>query len=113
MRGADDHHVEQLVSEGLLTLTAATKYYPRNARGMHPHVAQVYRHSTRGLRGVVLETVQAGSKRATSRAAIARFFARLTQASQGHGGAGANGATATTTPSTQADIETKLRAERL
>jgi hypothetical protein len=111
--GNEHDYVEQLIREGLISLTAAAAYYPRNARGKPPHVAQVYRHATRGLRGVVLETVQAGSKRATSPAAIARFFTRLTQVDQGHGTVGASESTATATSSTQAVVEAQLVAERL
>jgi hypothetical protein len=106
-----DGQAEQLVAEGLVALAEATQFYPRNARGKHPHVSQLHRHATQGLRGVVLETVQAGSKRATSRAAIARFFARLTEAAQGAEAgkhASATTATACNHPAVEAHLEAEL-----
>jgi hypothetical protein len=42
------------------------------------HVATVYRWSTTGVRGVVLETLQIGGTRFTSREALQRFCERLT-----------------------------------
>lgn len=39
--------------------------------------------STVGCRGIVLETLQTGGTRATSREAVARFFQRLTAAAHG------------------------------
>ena len=40
----------------------------------------LYRWTTSGCRGVVLESVQVGATRCTSREAMARFFARLSRA---------------------------------
>ena len=63
----------------LISLKEAVKLFPTNGRGKYPHVSALYRYSTSGCRGVVLETIQAGSVRSTSREAVARFFQRLTE----------------------------------
>ena len=49
------------------------------ARIVGKHVATVYRWSTAGIRGIVLETLQVGGSRRTSREAIQRFCQRLTE----------------------------------
>ena len=66
-------------SESLLSLTQATKGLPRRRRGKKPHISTLYRWSTAGCRGVVLETVQIGGTRCTSKEALGRFFRKLTQ----------------------------------
>ncbi len=66
-------------TETLISLTEATKGLPRRRRGKKPHVSTLYRWSTAGCRGVVLETIQIGGTRCTSSEALARFFRRLTQ----------------------------------
>ncbi len=66
-------------SESLLSLTKAAKGLPRRRRGKKPHISTLYRWSTAGCRGVVLETVQIGGTRRTSSQALARFFRKLTQ----------------------------------
>jgi hypothetical protein len=45
----------------------------------HPSPATSYRWALRGLRGIRLETVMIGGRRYTSREAVARFFARLSE----------------------------------
>ena len=42
------------------------------------HTKTVYAWTTRGCRGAVLETIQVGGTRCTSREALQRFFERLT-----------------------------------
>lgn len=59
------------VSETLVSLAEA-------ARLLGKHVATAYRWSTAGVRGVVLETIQVGGTRCTSREAVQRFCERLT-----------------------------------
>jgi hypothetical protein len=59
------------------------------------HTATVYRWSTAGVRGVVLETIQVGGTRCTSREGVQRFCEGLTAArtwqprSSGRAGIGA------------------------
>lgn len=67
-----------LFVEDSISLHDAAKMFPRNARGKHPHVSQIYRYTTRGLRGVVLESLQCGARRCTTRAAVIRFIDALT-----------------------------------
>lgn len=65
-------------SEALVALSVVPRYLPRRRGGKKPHVSCIYRWTTSGCRGVVLESVQVGGTRCTSREALARFFERLT-----------------------------------
>src|SRR5580692_5409866 len=65
------------IHEDLLTLTRAARILPRRRAGRKPHPSTLYRWSTSGCRGVVLETIQIGATRCTSREALGRFFDRL------------------------------------
>jgi hypothetical protein len=64
-------------SETLISLADAAKELPRRRRGRKVHVSCLYRWSTVGCRGVVLESLQCGATRCTSRQALQRFFERL------------------------------------
>jgi hypothetical protein len=64
--------------ESLISLYEAAKSLPRRRAGKKPHVSCLYRWTTAGCRGVILESVQIGSTRCTSREALARFFSALT-----------------------------------
>ena len=66
-------------SETLISLAEAARSLPRRRGGKRPHVSCLYRWTTSGCRGVVLESIQVGGTRCTSREALARFFQRLTQ----------------------------------
>jgi hypothetical protein len=66
-------------SESLISLSEAARHLPRRRAGKRPHVSCIYRWTTSGCRGVVLESVQVGGTRCTSKEALARFFRRLTQ----------------------------------
>ena len=67
-------------SETLVSLSQAGKHLPRRRAGKRPHISCLYRWSTAGCRGVVLETIQIGGTRCTSREALHRFFDALTAA---------------------------------
>ena len=69
------------LSETVVSLTTAPKCLPHRRRGKRPHVSCLYRWTTRGCRGVILESLQVGGTRCTSKEALARFFRRLTEAS--------------------------------
>jgi hypothetical protein len=64
-------------SESLLSLAEAASSLPRRRAGKKVHVSCAYRWTTAGCRGVVLESIQVGGTRCTSREAMARFFQRL------------------------------------
>jgi len=66
-------------TETLISLSDAARHLPRRRAGKRPHVSCLYRWTTRGCRGIVLEWLQGGGTRVTSREALARFFRRLTQ----------------------------------
>src|SRR5262245_49458970 len=66
-------------SEDVITLGQAADDLPRRRRGRKTHVSTLYRWATVGCRGVVLETIQVGATRCTSREALQRFFERLSQ----------------------------------
>jgi hypothetical protein len=65
-------------SESLLPLSQAADELPRRRRGKKTHISTLYRWATAGCRGVVLESLQFGATRCTSREALQRFFERLT-----------------------------------
>jgi hypothetical protein len=65
--------------ESLLSLCEAARHLPRRRAGKRPHVSCLYRWTTAGCKGIILETIQVGGTRCTSREALARFFRRLTQ----------------------------------
>src|SRR4028118_20809 len=64
-------------AEHLLSLAQAADELPRRRRGRKTHVSTLFRWSTAGCRGVVLEAIQVGGTRCTSREALQRFFERL------------------------------------
>ena len=66
-------------SETLITLIQAADELPRRRRGRKTHISTLFRWSTAGCRGVVLETIQVGRTRCTSREALQRFFERLSR----------------------------------
>ncbi len=70
-------------TERVLTLAQAADELPRRRRGRKCHVSTLFRWTTAGCRGVVLESVQIGATRCTSGEALARFFQRLTEARDG------------------------------
>jgi hypothetical protein len=71
-------------SEVLISLSEAAKSLPRRRGGKRPHVSCLYRWTTRGCRGVILESIQIGGTRCTSAEALARFFRCLTQDHPNH-----------------------------
>ena len=68
-------------TETLVSLGEAAKLLPTRRRGKRPHISCLYRWTTAGIRGVVLESLQVGGTRCTSKEALSRFFQRLTNAS--------------------------------
>ena len=66
------------LSEQVLSLTKAARSCPERRGGKKPHVSCLSRWTTAGCKGVVLESIQIGGTRCTSRQALARFFHRLT-----------------------------------
>lgn len=65
-------------SETLFSLADAAKLLPRRRGGKKPHVSCLYRWTAHGCRGVVLESIQVGGTRCTSKEALDRFFEALT-----------------------------------
>jgi hypothetical protein len=66
-------------SETLISLADAAKILPRRRGGRRAHVSCIYRWTTAGCKGVILESIQVGGTRCTFREALARFFQRLTR----------------------------------
>jgi hypothetical protein len=64
-------------TETLISLADAAKSVPRRRRGRKTHLSTLYRWATVGVRGVVLETLQCGGSRITSKQALQRFYERL------------------------------------
>jgi hypothetical protein len=73
--------------EHVITFPQATDELPRRRRGRKTHVSTLFRWTTVGCRGVVLESIQVGGTRCTSREALQRFFERLSE-SRGAGAVG-------------------------
>lgn len=69
-----------VLQEDVISLSEAAKWCPRRRAGKRPDVSCLYRWTTTGCKGVVLESVQIGGTRCTSRQALARFFQALTLA---------------------------------
>ena len=67
-------------TETLISLSQAAKLLPSRRAGKRPHVSCLYRWTTAGCKGVILESIQVGGTRCTSREALARFFDALTYA---------------------------------
>ena len=65
------------LTETIQSLHDATASCPKR-HGKKAHISTPYRWTTIGCRGVVLESIQIGGTRCTSREALARFFQRLT-----------------------------------
>ena len=57
-----------ITQERMLSLTAAAKQIPGN-----PSICTIWRWTTRGIKGRLLETVTVGGRRFTSAEAIGRF----------------------------------------
>ena len=70
------------IEEAKISLADAAKDLPRRRRGRKTHVSCLYRWSRSGCRGVVLETIQIGGTRCTSKEALQRFFERLSEPRQ-------------------------------
>jgi hypothetical protein len=64
-------------SEQLISLRDAAGLLPARRRGKKPHVSCVYRWTTTGCRGVLLDSVSVGGTRCTSREALVRFIELL------------------------------------
>lgn len=70
------------LNESIVSLSDAAKALPRRRGGKRPHVSCIYRWTVNGCRGVVLESIQIGGTRCTSKEALSRFFQRLSGAEQ-------------------------------
>lgn len=68
-----------LTAETVIPINHAPKHYPYR----RPNLSTVYRHFSRGCRGIRLETFVAGGRRYTTVEAIARFIERTTANSPG------------------------------
>ena len=69
-------------TEEILSLSQAAEQLPRRRRGCKTHVSCLYRWTTSGCRGIVLESIQIGATRATSKEALQRFYERLSAPSE-------------------------------
>ena len=68
------------LDETMLPLREAAKLLPSRKMGRKVAVATLYRWSSKGCRGVILESWSCGSARVTSEEAVARFVGRLSRA---------------------------------
>jgi hypothetical protein len=70
-------------TETLLTLAEAARLIPPRRANRPTHLSCLYRWTVSGCRGIILESLQIGATRATSREALSRFYAALTAQTQG------------------------------
>jgi len=68
------------LSDAVISLAEAARLLPARRRGKRPHLSCLYRWCTTGCRGVILESIQIGGTRCTSKEALRRFFERLSAA---------------------------------
>jgi hypothetical protein len=73
-----------LTTEELICLRDAAKILPARRKGKRPHVSCLYRWTTHGCRGVVLDAVNVGGTRCTSREALGRFIEGLSDLGSNH-----------------------------
>jgi hypothetical protein len=77
------------IAEKPYTLAQAAADLPCRRRGRKTNISTLYRWATAGCKGIVLETIQVGGTRCTSKEGLQRFFERLTLPRQaGNPGAG-------------------------
>ncbi len=93
------------LSERLVSFHEAAKLLPLRRGGRPCNVATLYRWSTAGCKGIVLETIQVGCTKCTSREALDRFFRALT--------AKMNGQPVAPAPAPRAHRAAVRRAERI
>ncbi|MBA4189476.1 MAG: hypothetical protein C0467_15910 [Planctomycetaceae bacterium] len=79
--------VERLVSEGLISMSAAAKLYGCGHGDAPTHKSTVGRHALRGVKlpngsHLKLESIRVHGQLRTSRQAVLRFFARQTEAAE-------------------------------
>lgn len=70
------------LNETVVSLHDAANLCPKR-HGKKPHISCLYRWTSTGCRGEILESIQVGGTRCTSREALARFFRRLTENTKG------------------------------
>jgi hypothetical protein len=75
--GREEGRVIDVTTERLYALNRARRWFPRRRRGKRPALTTLYRWAGVGFHVVVLETVQVGSTRCTSKEACARFVERV------------------------------------
>ncbi len=87
--------------EDLILPREATKLFPNGPNGKRIHISAIYRFMSVGVRGVILESLNAPQK-CTSRQAVARFLGRLSNPS----------ASTVHAPSTSDRLRTNREAEK-
>jgi hypothetical protein len=70
------------IDETIVSFAGAAKELPCRRRGRRIHLSTFHRWATVGCRGIVLESIQVGGTRCTSREALQRFFERLSESRQ-------------------------------
>lgn len=69
----------EITKEQVITLADAARLLPRRRAGRKPHVSTIHRWASRGLKGILLETLAVGGTTCTSVEALQRFFDSLSQ----------------------------------
>ncbi|MGC3967715.1 MAG: DUF1580 domain-containing protein [Pirellulales bacterium] len=66
-------------NEHLVPLAEVPLLLPASRSGRPVHLSAIYRWAMKGLKGIRLETLQCAGRRVTSREALSRFFAALSE----------------------------------
>ncbi|MCC7389830.1 MAG: DUF1580 domain-containing protein [Phycisphaerales bacterium] len=74
------------LDDELLTLAQAATLIPSRRVGRSTAASTLFRWARHGLRGVRLEVIQLGGTKYTTRSALERFFARLSDTEDGRAG---------------------------
>ena len=64
--------------ERIIPLSAVPRHLPKRTSGKKIHISAVYRWTSRGVRGIVLESIKIGGCTYTSLEALQRFSEHLT-----------------------------------
>ena len=66
-------------NEAVISIREALRHLPRRPTGKRVHISAVYRWVSRGVRGIILESIRIGGTTYTSIEALQRFADRLSE----------------------------------
>jgi Protein of unknown function (DUF1580) len=91
-----------IANEDIMTFSQAAEWLPRRRKGRKVAASTLWRWASVGIAGIRLEVIFVGASRCTSKAALQRFFEKISEARSG----------GSTTDSTQPAGRTRTVAQR-